>query len=113
MYPDGRKWTGTTWVNTMERLNFPICPAKGKPFELMDSGASHMLLPLSTLKGKDLEEATRIRVNLAMRGGELRCPDGKKTHLLMRFSTKGNMQYVTENQFEILRQALWTSAINS
>eukprot|EP00971_Amphidinium_carterae_P290220 5762549-Amphidinium_carterae.1 len=46
-------------------------------------------------------------------GGELRCPDGKKTHLLMRFTTKGNMQYITENQFEMLRKTLWTSAINS
>eukprot|EP00971_Amphidinium_carterae_P115211 2282028-Amphidinium_carterae.3 len=25
----------------------------------------------------------------------------------------GNMQYVTENQFELLRKVLWTSAIHS
>eukprot|EP00971_Amphidinium_carterae_P288696 5732560-Amphidinium_carterae.1 len=118
----------------------------------MDSGASHVFLPLSMLKGRDLEDAKRIQVKLAVghregsmfrdevyadgkvhklvpigriidnlgltllwskRGEELRCPDGKKTHLLMRFTTKGNMQYITENQFEMLRKALWTSAINS
>eukprot|EP00971_Amphidinium_carterae_P009321 183882-Amphidinium_carterae.4 len=116
----------------------------------MDSGASHMLLPLSMLTGKHLKESTRIRVNLAVgyregrmfrdevyadakvhklvpigriidslgltllwskRGGELRCPDCKKTHLFTRFMVKGSMQ--TENLFEILKKALWTSAIDS
>eukprot|EP00971_Amphidinium_carterae_P332158 6466176-Amphidinium_carterae.1 len=151
-HPEGRKWTGTTWVNTKERLDLPICPTHGKPFALMDSGASHVLLPLHMLNGPDLDVAKKIQVNLAVghsegrmfrdevyadgkvhklvpigrvidhlgltllwskRGGELRCPDGKKTHLFMRFTTKGNMQYITENQFELLRKALWTSAINS
>eukprot|EP00971_Amphidinium_carterae_P281813 5594292-Amphidinium_carterae.1 len=31
----------------------------------------------------------------------------------MRFLSKGNMQYITEVQFELLRKALWTSAIDS
>eukprot|EP00971_Amphidinium_carterae_P184731 3667546-Amphidinium_carterae.1 len=30
----------------------------------------------------------------------------------MRFQNKGNMQYTTEVQFELLRKALWTSAID-
>eukprot|EP00971_Amphidinium_carterae_P151254 2998666-Amphidinium_carterae.2 len=45
-WPEGRRWSGTTWVHTKVRLDFPICPAKGKPYALMDSGASHMLLPV-------------------------------------------------------------------
>eukprot|EP00971_Amphidinium_carterae_P123551 2446868-Amphidinium_carterae.1 len=30
----------------------------------------------------------------------------------MQFSQKGTMKYVTENQFELLRKALWTGAIH-
>eukprot|EP00971_Amphidinium_carterae_P067827 1343039-Amphidinium_carterae.2 len=128
-WPEGRKWSGATWVHTMDRLDFPICAARAKPCALMDSGASHMLLPLSMLMGKDLEEASRIQLNLAVgqrramfrdevyaegkHGGELWCSDGKKTHLLMQFSTMGTMQYVSEDQFAPQRKALWTSAIKS
>eukprot|EP00971_Amphidinium_carterae_P191845 3806344-Amphidinium_carterae.2 len=62
-WPEGSRLSGATWVHTKDRLDFPICPALGKPYALMDSGASHMLLPLSMLKGKDLEDASRIQVN--------------------------------------------------
>eukprot|EP00971_Amphidinium_carterae_P004566 91500-Amphidinium_carterae.1 len=65
-YPEGRRWTGITWINTKDRLDLPICPAHGKPFALMDSGASHVLLPLHMLKSPDLENAKKIQVNLAV-----------------------------------------------
>eukprot|EP00971_Amphidinium_carterae_P172376 3417088-Amphidinium_carterae.1 len=40
-HPEERRWSGTTWVNTKERLDFPICPSHGNAYALMDSGASH------------------------------------------------------------------------
>eukprot|EP00971_Amphidinium_carterae_P338053 6475213-Amphidinium_carterae.1 len=27
-WPKGRKWSGTMWVHTKDRLDFPICPAR-------------------------------------------------------------------------------------
>eukprot|EP00971_Amphidinium_carterae_P249559 4953364-Amphidinium_carterae.1 len=92
------------------QVNLAVGHREGRMFrdELYADGKVHKLVPIG-----------RIIDNLGLtllwskRGRELRCPDGKKTHLLMRFTTKGNMQYITENQFELLRKALWTSAINS
>eukprot|EP00971_Amphidinium_carterae_P005863 115889-Amphidinium_carterae.1 len=58
-------------------------------------------------------EALDLALLWTKHGGELRRPDRKKTHLLMQFTTKGSMLYITENQFYLIRRALWTSAINS
>eukprot|EP00971_Amphidinium_carterae_P251065 4983705-Amphidinium_carterae.1 len=60
-HPKGRRWSGITWVNTKERLDLPICPSNGKAYALMDSGASHVLLPLHMLKGADLDVAKKIQ----------------------------------------------------
>eukprot|EP00971_Amphidinium_carterae_P335868 6471947-Amphidinium_carterae.1 len=63
-------------------------------------GKVHKLVPIG-----------RIIDNLGLtlvwskRGGELRCPDGKKTHLLMRFITKGNMQYIYRSSIRTASQS--------
>eukprot|EP00971_Amphidinium_carterae_P170260 3373341-Amphidinium_carterae.5 len=115
-----KKWaegrTGTTWVqcpvHTKDRLDFPICPARvegqGLGRSIQDPRKVHKLVPM----GRVIEQLG-LTLLWTKHGGELRCSDGKKTHLLMQFSTKGTMQYATENQFELLRKALWTSAIKS
>eukprot|EP00971_Amphidinium_carterae_P307890 6118940-Amphidinium_carterae.1 len=45
--------------------------------------------------------------------GQLRCVDGKKTRLLKHFVHKGSMQYVSENQFTLLRTTFWTKGLKS
>eukprot|EP00971_Amphidinium_carterae_P240003 4764832-Amphidinium_carterae.1 len=58
-------WTGFTYVKLETRGEIPIFPG-GDPYAMVDSGASHMLLPLKALKNNDKEQATQINVKLAV-----------------------------------------------
>eukprot|EP00971_Amphidinium_carterae_P336815 6473364-Amphidinium_carterae.1 len=116
---------------------------------MVDSGASHMLLPLKALSEADKATANEITVKLAVGNrtafmfrdevyaegrvqhllplcriseklqlslvladgiGQLRCIDdgGTTTSHLMTFTRHQGMQYVSKEQFECLRKALWT-----
>eukprot|EP00971_Amphidinium_carterae_P122483 2425110-Amphidinium_carterae.1 len=57
--------------------------------EVYAEGKVHKLVPIGRVKVHKLVPIGRVIDNLGLtlvwskRGGELRCPDGKKTHLLM------------------------------
>eukprot|EP00971_Amphidinium_carterae_P116518 2308049-Amphidinium_carterae.1 len=109
----------------------------GEAYALVDSGASHVLLPLHELGAQDRAEARDISVNLAVgkrqakvwrdeiyaegtkdlgqAGAEnaikLLCMDGQTPCTLMEFATRNHMRYVSEKQFRMLREALWAQGL--
>eukprot|EP00971_Amphidinium_carterae_P315107 6263589-Amphidinium_carterae.1 len=58
-------WTGFTYVKLETQGEIPVIPG-GDPYAMVDSGASHMLLPLKSLKKDDKEKANQINVKLAV-----------------------------------------------
>eukprot|EP00971_Amphidinium_carterae_P342471 6481786-Amphidinium_carterae.1 len=58
-------WTGFTYVKLETQGEIPIIPG-GDAYAMVDSGASHMLLPLKSLKKDDKERANQINVKLAV-----------------------------------------------
>eukprot|EP00971_Amphidinium_carterae_P122013 2416199-Amphidinium_carterae.2 len=58
-------WTGFTYVKQESQGEIPIVPG-GDAFAMVDSGASHMLLPLKSLQTADKEKANKISVKLAV-----------------------------------------------
>eukprot|EP00971_Amphidinium_carterae_P019198 377956-Amphidinium_carterae.1 len=141
-------WTGFTYIKQESQGEIPIVPG-GDAFAMVDSGASHMILPLKSLQSEDMEKANKINVKLAVGNrtaytfrdevfaegrvqhlmplcrvseklelslvlsdgvGQLRCTDddGKSTSHLLTFTRFQGMQWVSKEQLECLRQALWT-----
>eukprot|EP00971_Amphidinium_carterae_P249802 4957939-Amphidinium_carterae.2 len=60
-------WTGSTYVKQEAKSELPIVPGRDA-FAMVDSGASHMLLPLKSLKKEDKAKANQINVKLAVGG---------------------------------------------
>eukprot|EP00971_Amphidinium_carterae_P240369 4772029-Amphidinium_carterae.1 len=58
-------WTESTYVKQETQGEIPIIPA-GDAFAMVDSGSSHMLLPLKSLKAEDKAKANQINVKLAV-----------------------------------------------
>eukprot|EP00971_Amphidinium_carterae_P212466 4216673-Amphidinium_carterae.1 len=58
-------WTGFTYVKLETQGEIPIIPG-GDPYAMVDSGASHMLLPLKSLSQPDKDSANKINVKLAV-----------------------------------------------
>eukprot|EP00971_Amphidinium_carterae_P152494 3021991-Amphidinium_carterae.1 len=44
---------------------------------------------------------------------KLMCSDGKQTCTLMEFATQHHMRYVSEKQFNLLREALWAQTLGT